>query len=321
MELRPLGNTDLKTPPIMFGGNVFGWTLDEKASFRMLDMLLDRGFTFIDTADSYGKETGLSEKIIGRWMKDRKVRQEITLATKAGNVHLEKPDGSIQRSRDNSPAYLQKCIEDSLSRLQTDYIDLFYTHFDDKVTPIKDVLETYKASIESGKIQYIGASNFSEARLKEALELAEKSDLPKYEVFQTEYNLVERNEFESGFGELCNRYKVSTATYFSLASGFLTGKYRQKEDFQGTSRQMLTEKYFNTRGKKVLKALDEISEAHNVSNAGVALAWTLNRSNVTACIASATKESHLDSFEQAINLKLSKEEMDTLNSASIESYI
>ena len=316
MEFRPLGNTNLKTPLIMFGGNVFGWTLDEKQSFRMLDMLLDRGFTFIDTADSYGRETGLSEKIIGKWMKDRNVRQEITLATKAGNVHLKKPDGNVERSPDNSPAYLKKCIDNSLSRLQTDYIDLFYTHFDDVATPIKEVLETYKEAIQVGKIQNIGASNFSEARLKEALELAEKSDLPKYEIFQTEYNLMERDEFESGFGELCNRHKVSTATYFSLASGFLTGKYRKKEDFQGTSRQMLTEKYFNATGKKVLKALDEISAEHNVSNAGVALAWILNRPNVTACIASATRESHLDSFEEAINLKLSEGEMDSLNSAS-----
>ena len=282
----------------------------------MLDLLLERGFTFIDTADSYGRKTGLSEQIIGKWMKERNVRQEITLATKAGNVHLEKPDGSIERSRDNSPAYLQNCIDDSLSRLQTDYIDLFYTHFDDEATPIKDVLETYKAFIDSGKIQIIGASNFSKNRLKEALELAEKTNLPKYEVFQTEYSLMERNEFESGLGELCNRHQVSTASYFSLASGFLTGKYRKKEDFHGTSRQMLTEKYFNATGKKVLKTLDEISEEHNVSNAGVALAWILNRPNVTTCIASATKESHLDAFEEAINLQLSEEEMDSLNSAS-----
>ncbi|HLS29966.1 MAG TPA: aldo/keto reductase, partial [Flavobacteriaceae bacterium] len=240
MELKTLGNTNIKTPPIMFGGNVFGWTLDEKESFRMLDMLLDRGFTFIDTADSYGKETGLSEKIIGKWMKDRKVRHEITLATKAGNVHTKKPDGTIERSRDNSPAYLKKCIENSLQRLQTDHIDLFYTHFDDEDTPVKDVLETYQEFIKAGKTRIIGASNFSQARLKEALELAENSDLPKYEVFQTEYNLMEREEFEGGLGELCSRYDVSTATYFSLASGFLTGKYRTKEDFKGTSRQMLT---------------------------------------------------------------------------------
>lgn len=316
MELKTLGNTNLKTPPIMFGGNVFGWTLDEKESFRMLDMLLDRGFTFIDTADSYGRETGLSEKIIGKWMKDRKVRQDITLATKAGNVHTKKPDGTIERSRDNSPAYLKKCIDSSLTRLQTDHIDLFYTHFDDEITPIKEVLETYKETIQAGKIGIIGASNFSQTRLKEALELAKNSDLPKYEVFQTEYNLMERDEFEDGIGEICDYYKVSTATYFSLASGFLTGKYREKEDFQGTSRQMLTEKYFNKKGKNVLKTLDEIAEEHSVSNAGVALAWILNQPHTTTAIASATKASHLDSFEEAINLKLSDEEMKVLNRAS-----
>lgn len=316
MELKSLGNTDIKTPPIMFGGNVFGWTLDEKESFRMLDMLLDRGFTFIDTADSYGKETGLSEKIIGKWMKDRKVRHEITLATKAGNVHTKKPDGTIERSRDNSPAYLKKCIENSLQRLQTDHIDLFYTHFDDEDTPVKDVLETYQEFIKAGKTRIIGASNFSQARLKEALELAENSDLPKYEVFQTEYNLMEREEFEAGLGELCSRYDVSTATYFSLASGFLTGKYRKKEDFKDTSRQMLTEQYFNDKGKNVLKTLDEIAEEHSVSNAGVALAWILNRPFTSTAIASATKETHLDSFEEAVNLKFSEAEMGALNKAS-----
>lgn len=316
MELKSLGNTNIKTPPIMFGGNVFGWTLDEKESFRMLDMLLDRGFTFIDTADSYGKETGLSEKIIGKWMKDRKVRHEITLATKAGNVHTKKSDGTIERSRDNSPAYLKKCIENSLQRLQTDHIDLFYTHFDDEDTPVKAVLKTYQEFIKAGKTRIIGASNFSQARLKEALELAENSDLPKYEVFQTEYNLMEREEFEAGLGEFCSRYDVSTATYFSLASGFLTGKYRKKEDFKGTSRQMLTEQYFNDKGKNVLKTLDEIAEEHSVSNAGVALAWILNRPFTSTAIASATKESHLDSFEEAVNLKFSEAEMGALNEAS-----
>ena len=316
MKLKTIGNSTIKTPKIMFGGNVFGWTLDEKESFRMLDMLLERGFTFIDTADSYGKETGLSEKIIGKWMKDRKVRQEITLATKAGNVHTKQADGSIKRSRDNSPAYLEKCINNSLNRLQTDYVDLFYTHFDDEITPVKDVLETFQKFIKAGKTRIIGASNFSTSRLKEALTLAENSDLPKYEIFQTEYNLMERKEFESGLANLCKEHQVSTATYFSLASGFLTGKYRNKEDFKGTSRQMLTEKYFNDQGKEVLKTLDQIAENHQVSNAGVALAWILNRPNVTTCIASATKENHLDAFEEALKLQLSTEEMNLLNKVS-----
>src|SRR5699024_2382087 len=316
MKLKTIGNSTIKTPKIMFGGNVFGWTLDEKESFRMLDMLLERGFTFIDTADSYGKETGLSEKIIGKWMKDRKNRHEITLATKGGNVHTKKPDGSIERSRDNSPDYLERCINNSLKRLQTDYIDLYYTHFDDEVTPVETVLETYQKFIQAGKTRIVGGSNYSEDRLKETFELAKTGNLPKYQVFQTEYNLMEREEFESGLGKLCADNEVSTATYFSLASGFLTGKYRSKDDFKGTSRQMLTEKYFNERGKKVLQALDEIANEKNVSQAGVALSWILHRPFVTCCIASATKENHIQSFEEALSLKLSDEEMMKLTDAS-----
>lgn len=318
MELITLGTSELKTPKIMFGGNVFGWTLDEKESFRILDVLYEKGYRFIDTADSYGKETGLSEKIIGKWMKERRNRHEITLATKAGNVHTKKPDGTIERSRNNTPEYLEQCIHNSLKRLQTDYIDLFYTHFDDKKTPIQEVLETYKNFIQAGKTRTIGASNYSEERLKEGFELAKTSDLPKYQVFQTEYNLMERKEFESGLGELCAEYNVSTATYFSLANGFLTGKYRKKEDFKGTSRQMLTEKYFNERGKRVLKTLDEIAQEHNVSNASVALAWILHRPYVSCCIASATKENHIQSFDEALKLNLSEDTMKLLNEASAE---
>lgn len=316
MELYTLGTSDIKTPKIMFGGNVFGWTLDEKESFNMLDMLFERGFRFIDTADSYGQETGLSEKIIGKWMKYRRNRHEITLATKAGRVHDRKPDGTVNRSRNNSPDYIEQCIHNSLKRLQTDYIDLFYTHFDDEVTPIKNVLEKYKNFIQAGKIRTVGGSNYPESRLKEALDLAKNNNLPKYQVFQTEYNLMEREEFELGLGKLCADYDVSTATYFSLASGFLTGKYRSEEDFKGTYRQKLTEKYFNERGKEVLKALDEVSNEHNVSQAGVALAWILHRPFVTCCIVSATKKSHLTSFDEAINLKLSDEEMKKLTGAS-----
>lgn len=316
MHLYTLGTSPIKTPKIMFGGNVFGWTLDEKESFKMLDMLFERGFRFIDTADSYGKETGLSEKIIGKWMKDRKNRHEITLATKAGRVHDRKPDGTVNRSRNNAPEYLEQCIHNSLNRLQTDYIDLYYTHFDDEVTPIQDVLETYQKFILAGKTRIVGGSNYSETRLKEAFDVAKNHDLPKYQVFQTEYNLMEREEFESGLGKLCADYEVSTATYFSLASGFLTGKYRSKEDFKGTSRHMLTEKYFNDKGKKVLNALDKVSREHEVSQAGVALAWILHRPFVTCCIASATKESHLKSFEEAITLNLSDEEMKKLTDAS-----
>ena len=316
MELKKLGNTDLKTPPIMFGGNVFGWTLDKKESFKMLDMLLERGLTFIDTADMYGNEIGLSEKIIGKWMKERGTRDKITLATKAGRVHTIDEKGQKEKSINNSKSYLLEALSKSLERLQTDHVDLFYTHFDDEITPLNQVLEAHQQLIEENKVHYIGASNYSKPRLKEALSIARESDFPKYEVLQTEYNLMERKEFETELKQVCDDYEVSVASYFSLASGCLTGKYRKKEDFKGTARQGLTEKYFSDQGLNVLKALDEISEEHKVSNAGVALAWNIQRPGITAAIASATKEHHLDAFEEALTIKLSKEEMEKLNSAS-----
>lgn len=316
MTTKTIGTTNLQTPPIMFGGNVFGWTLDEKESFRMLDMLLERGYTFIDTADTYGKEAGLSEHIIGKWMTDRGVRNKITLATKGGRVHKKNAEGAVEKTIDNRPAYIAQCIKDSLKRLQTDQIDLYYIHFDDESVPVENVLETLQKFMDNDQTKIIGASNFSEERLSRALNAVKTDDLPKYQIFQTEYNLVERKEFENGLGKICADHKVSVATYFSLASGFLTGKYRKEEDFKGTSRKMLTEKYFNQKGKNILKALDEISEEHNISNAGVALAWILNRPNVTTSIASATKESHLDAFDEALNVALTPEEMQRLNKAS-----
>src|SRR5690625_4514387 len=301
MTTKTIGTTDVQTPPLMFGGNVFGWTLDEKESFRMLDMLLERGYTFIDTADTYGKEAGLSEQIIGKWMKSRGSRGKITLATKGGRVHKKNDKGKVEKTIDNRPAYIEQCIKDSLKRLQTDYVDLYYIHFDDESVPVENVLETLQKFIDKDQTKLIGASNFSEERLKQALSLAKTDDFPKYQIFQTEYNLVEREAFETGLGKVCADSDVSVATYFSLASGFLTGKYREQEDFKGTSRQMLTEQYFTKKGKAILKTLDEISEEHNTSNAAVALAWILNRPHVTSAIASATKESHLNAFDDALN--------------------
>lgn len=316
MNKRKIGNTELETPPIIFGGNVFGWTLDKKASFRMLDMLLERGYTFIDTADVYGAEVGLSEKIIGQWMKDRHVRDKITIATKGGRVHFINKKGKKEKRIDNSASYLQGCIVDSLKRLQTDYIDLYYTHFDDKQVAIEEALEIHKNSIKSGKVRFIGASNFSPTRLKKALDAAKNGNFPRYEIFQTDYSLVERKEFETGLREICDRYNISVASYFSLASGFLTGKYRKRGDFSGTARQRLTEKYFNDRGKRIIETLDEIAEENKVSNAGVALGWVLQRPKLITAVASATKENHLDAFDEAVNLQLSDKEMQRLNQAS-----
>ncbi|MDT0650172.1 aldo/keto reductase [Autumnicola edwardsiae] len=315
MNYKKLGNTDLTTAPIVFGGNVFGWTLDEKESFKMLDELFEKGFTTIDSADVYsrwpdGNEGGESEKILGKWMKERGVRHKINLATKVGSSMQQGGDKDISRS------HILKASEDSLKRLQTDYIDLYYTHWDDDKTPVEETLDTYQQLIKEGKVRYIGASNLSPERLQASLDAAKNNNLPKYEVFQPEYSLMEREKFEGKIKDICQQNNLSVLSYFSLASGFLTGKYQDKEDIKGKEREMFLKDYFDERGKKILKTLSEISNEHMVSEAAVALAWLINRPGITAPIASATKKSHLNSFFQAIDIELSKEQMQRLNDAS-----
>jgi len=315
MERVKLGKSGLESAPIIFGGNVFGWTLDEKESFKMLDELFERGFTTLDTADVYsrwaqGVSHGTSERIIGKWMKERKLRDKIMLITKGGSSLS--PGGP----KDNSRDYLTGAVKDSLLRLQTDYIDLYFTHFDDDETPVEEALEAYQKFISGGEIRHIGASNFSAERLQKSLNIAAEEDLPAYEVFQPEYNLMVRDKFEGKIEEICAENNLGVIPYFSLASGFLTGKYRTQEDFEGKDRKMFTEKFLNNRGEKVLKSLDEISEKHSISQAGVALAWLMKRPGVSAPIASATKSSHLKSFTEAIEVSLSKEDMEILNKAS-----
>lgn len=315
MEKKQLGNTDLKTSPIVFGGNVFGWTLSEKESFKMLDELLERGFDTIDTADVYsrwaeGVEGGTSEKIIGKWMKDRKVRDKITLITKVGSSMQQGGEKNISKD------YILKASEDSLKRLQTDYIDLYFTHYDDNKTSVEETLEAYQQLINEGKVRSIGASNMSAERLQESLDAAKNNNLPKYEVFQPEYSLAERNKFEGEIKDICIENNLGVIPYFSLASGFLTGKYRKEEDLQGQDRKDMVKAYFNEKGLKIISTLDDISRSHEVSNAGVALAWLIQRPGITAPIASATKSSHLKSFQEAVNLKLSEEEMNRLNEVS-----
>jgi len=315
MERVKLGKSGLESAPIIFGGNVFGWTLDEKESFKMLDELFERGFTTLDTADVYsrwaqGVPHGTSERIIGKWMKERKLRDKIMLITKGGSSLS--PGGP----KDNSRDYLTGAVKDSLLRLQTDYIDLYFTHFDDDETPVEEALEAYQKFISGGEIRHIGASNFSAERLQKSLNIAAEEDLPAYEVFQPEYNLMVRDKFEGKIEEICVENNLGVIPYFSLASGFLTGKYRTQEDFEGKDRKMFTEKFLNNRGEKVLKSLDEISEKHSISQAGVALAWLMKRPGVSAPIASATKSSHLKSFTEAIEVSLSKEDMEILNKAS-----
>ncbi|WP_372917059.1 aldo/keto reductase [Salegentibacter sp.] len=315
MLKKQLGNTSIQAPPIIFGGNVFGWTLNEEESFKMLDELFDRGYDMIDTADVYsrwaeGVEAGTSEKIIGKWMKDRGIRDKITIATKGGS--------SMQQGgpKNTSKDYLLKAAHDSLERLQTDYIDLYFTHSDDGETPVDEALEAYQQLIRAGKIKHIGASNFSHSRLQASFDVAKEKDLPRYEVYQPEYNLMARENFESWGRRFARENNLGVTPYFALASGFLTGKYRKASDFEGNERKIFAEKFLNERGRKVLTALDKIAKEHEISQAAVALGWLMQRPGVTAPIASATKSSHLDAFKEAIELELTGDEMNYLLQAS-----
>lgn len=310
MQKKTLGTTGLQISPIVFGGNVFGWTLDEKESYKILDEIFRRGFRTIDTADSYshwapGNSGGESETIIGNWLKKNGNRNEIILATKVGS-------NPGKEGRNVTKDYIIKAAEDSLRRLQTDHIDLYFTHWDNEDTPIEETLEAYRQLIEQGKVLHIGASNLSPARIKASLKAAGNSNLPGYEVLQPEYSLVEKEKFEKEYRPIARENEMGVLTYFSLASGFLTGKYRHQEDIGGARKEMI-KKYFDEKGLKVLQTLDEISENHRVSNAAVALRWLMQRPQVTAPIASATKEEHLKAFEEAVNMKLSQEEMEKLN--------
>ena len=315
MEQRRLGNSDLFTAPIIFGGNVFGWTVDEKQSFKLLDAFFDLGFNAIDTADVYsrwveGNEGGESETIIGKWMKDRGNRKKVLLITKVGS-------DMGQGKRDLSKNYILEAVDKSLERLQTDYIDLYLTHWDDEVTPVEETLEAYGKLIEAGKIRWAGASNSSPERLKASLEASNKDgSLPPYQVFQPEYNLYDRQGFEEGVAVVCKEYGLGVITYYSLASGFLTGKYRSEKDLSKSPRGDNVKKYLNDRGQRILKALDELSKEYNTTPAALSLSWLKNKPGITAPIASATQLKHIESFGEGAKLDLSKESMDKLDRAS-----
>ena len=302
MEKRQLGNTDLQVYPIAFGGNVFGWTIDEKKSFGILNGFTNAGFNFIDTADVYsrwvsGNEGGESEKIIGKWMKEKKNRHDIILTTKVGS---DMGNGKKGLKKE----YILKAVEDSLKRLQTDYLDLYQTHFDDLETPVEETLEAYNTLVKQGKIRWIGASNMSVERLKESLAVSAEKGFPSYETFQPHYNLYEREAFENGFEPVCLGHNLGVITYYSLESGFLTGKYRSKEDLGKSPRGGNMGNYFNERGFRILEALDVVAKEYNATPASVALAWLIQRPSVTAPIVSATSLSQLDSIIQAPELDL-----------------
>lgn len=314
MEKRRLGNSDLRVYPLAFGGNVFGWTIDEKKSFEILNGFTEAGFNFIDTADSYskwapGNKGGESESIIGNWMRQKKNRDQVVIATKVGSLF-------DSDKKCLSKEYILKSVDDSLRRLKTDYIDLYQSHYDDLETPVQETLEAYDQLVKSGKIRWIGASNMSPERLKESLEMAEKLNLPRYQTLQPEYNLYAREGYEKNYEQIVLDNNLGMIPYYSLASGFLTGKYRSEEDLDKSQRGGGIKKYLNERGFKILKALDVVAEQYSANQAGIALAWLMARPSVTAPIASVTSMGQLEDFTRAAALKLNTEDIAILDEAS-----
>ena len=320
MQSRQLGKTDLHVAPLIFGGNVLGWTIDEAQSFRVLDAFVDHGFNAIDTADRYsmwapGNQGGESETIIGNWLKANPgKRDKVLIFTKIGS-DLGKPG-----QKGLGKAWITEGVEYSLRRLGIDCIDLYFSHRPDDDTPHEETLSAYEALIKAGKVRYLGASNFTPTQLDNSLVAAKTKGLPRYDVLQPEYNLCDRASFDGALSELCMQEEIAVTTYYSLASGFLSGKYRSEDDVGKSARgKGIVEKYFNERGRRILAALDEIAAAHQVTPTEVSLAWLLAKENVTAPIVSATSVEHVERFVGAVNLKLSTDDMDQLEYASLVS--
>lgn len=313
MQKINIAQTDLEVSRINFGGNVFGWTLDEKQSFDILDAFTEAGFNFIDTADTYSwwinGVGGQSETIIGKWMKARGNRDQVVIATKVGSQTKEHPN-------DISKAHILKSVDASLQRLQTDYIDLYYTHFDDEVTPVEETLSAYDEIIKAGKVRYIAASNVSPERLEESFKVSEENNLPKYVALQPHYNLVERKKYETNYADIVDKHNLSVFPYYSLASGFLTGKYRSEADLSKSVRGGSAKPYLNARGLNILKALDTVSEKHKSQPATVSLAWLLSKPHLVAPIVSATSQHQLQTLFEAPQLDLDSEDLELLNSVS-----
>ena len=318
MEYRSLGRSGLQVSPLAFGGNVFGWTVDEAMSFRLLDAWLDAGFDFVDTADVYsrwvpGHEGGESESIIGKWLRQTGKRNRVVLATKVG-----KPMGDDKVGL--SAAYIREAVDASLRRLKTDHIDLYQSHDDDAETPLEETAGAFADLIKAGKVRAIGASNFTAPRLAEALDVAERIGLPRYESLQPLYNLYDRAVFEAELEPLCLERGVGVINFYALAAGFLTGKYRTEADAAKSARgATTTKKYLNPRGLRILDALDSVAQRHGVSPGQIAIAWQLARPAVTAPIASATSIAQLDELAAAVALKLDAESITALDAASEES--
>jgi len=313
MPQRKLGNSGAQVSPIVLGGNVFGWTIDEKRSFEVLDAFVDRGYNFIDTADVYsawvpGHSGGESETILGKWFAQSGKREKVFLATKVGS---EMPEGK-GLSRD----WIAREVESSLKRLQTEYIDLYQSHVDDESVPLEETLAAYDALVKAGKVRLIGASNYKGVRLTEAIELAKKNNLPVYQSLQPNYNLHTREDYERDLEPVVLKYGLGVIPYFSLASGFLTGKYKTRQDVAGTKREGLLGKYFDERGENILKALASVAAETGAAQATIALAWLLARPGITAPIASATSVEQLQDLFAAAELKLTEAQLRTLTDAS-----
>lgn len=300
MQKRQLGRSRIDIAPLVFGGNVFGWTANEARSFELLDRFVESGFNAIDTADVYsswapGLSGGESEAVLGRWLAQRGRRDDIVLMTKVG---MWEPRKGL------TAANIEAAIDDSLRRLRTDYLDVYFAHIDDQEVPLEETLGAFGKLVEAGKVRALGASNYSVERLREAFTVSSKLGLPRYEVIQPLYNLYDRADFEAGLGSVAQEYDVGVVSYFSLASGFLTGKYKSVDDLEGSARADFLKGYFDERGQRLLDTLLRVAGEISATPAQVALAWLMQRPNVTAPIASATSLAQLDELLQAASLTL-----------------
>ncbi|MET0225044.1 MAG: aldo/keto reductase [Dokdonella sp.] len=313
MSQRELGRSGLQVQPLALGGNVFGWSIDAAASFAVLDAFVDAGLDLIDTADGYsawvaGNRGGESETIIGDWLAQGGRRDKVVIATKVGKWAQRKG---------LAPANIQAAVEDSLKRLRVERIDLYQAHADDPTVPLADTLGAFARLIEQGKVRAIGASNYSAPRLAEALAVSARHGLPRYETLQPEYNLVEREAYETELAPVVEREQIGVISYYSLASGFLTGKYRSEADLgKSAARSGAAGKYLNGHGLRVLAALDEVAKRHAASPAQVALAWLIARPGISAPIASATSAAQVQELAGATKLRLSAQDIEALDQAS-----
>lgn len=316
MKKNKLGHSTLETAPVILGGNVFGWTADEKRSFEILDAFVAAGFNCIDTADIYsrwapGNKGGESETIIGKWLKKTGNRDRVIIATKVGG-----DTGSGKT--DLSSRHIIQAAEDSLKRLQTDYIDLYQSHFDDETTPVDETLEAYARLVKEGKVKFIGASNLSAVRIEKSLKISEQKNYPRYETVQPLYNLYDREKFEKEYQPLCLAHNLSAIPYYALASGFLTGKYRSEKDLNKSPRGDRVKKYLTPKGFRILDALDNVSEQYNAKPAQIAIAWLIAQPSVAAAIASATSVEQLNDLFAGANIELDKNALDELTRAGEE---